>query len=211
MRSGVTRSRRYSTTLTDTYSLSGQDPPTAPYTAPTSTTRVLPDPHGNSQLNPNGGGNSTSADNTILLAENPTEATTSRTVQVGGYWQIKGAYLTFRTGPTFQIPVTERIKLSIGFGAAMAFVGSTFKTDEEIVVDDVTSPITYVDEKTLQVLLPAFYADADAEYWLTERSGLYLGATYQKSKSFGENLGSESATVNLGTTSGLQSGFTLRF
>ena len=83
--------------------------------------------------------------------------------------------------------------------------------DAEIVVDDVTSPITYVDEKTRQVLLPAFYADADAEYWLTERSGLYLGATYQKSKSFDQNLGSESATVNLGTTSGLQSGFTLRF
>ena len=38
-----------------------------------------------------------------------------------------------------------------------------------------------ISEGARNVLLPAFYADLDAEYWLTERAGFYLGATYQKS------------------------------
>jgi hypothetical protein len=209
------------TTVIDTYSLSGQDPPTAPYTAPTQGTRNLYDGNGNPVLDANGVQKTTTVDTSILLAQNPTRVikqTTDgtpngppTTTQVDGHWQIKGSYFTFRAGPVFQVPVTERLKLSLGFGAAVAFVGSTFKIDEEIVQDDVTAPITYVDEKTRSVLLPAFYVDADAEYWLTERTGLYFGATYQKSKSFEQTLADHSATVDLGSTSGIQSGFTLRF
>jgi hypothetical protein len=209
------------TTVIDTYSLSGQDPPTAPYTAPTQGTRNLYDGNGNPVLDANGVQKTTTVDTSILLAQNPTRVikqTTDgtpngppTTTQVDGHWQIKGSYFTFRAGPVFQVPVTERLKLSLGFGAAVAFVGSTFKIDEEIIQDDVTAPVTYVDEKTRSVLLPAFYADADAEYWLTERTGLYLGATYQKSKSFEQTLADHNATVDLGSTSGIQSGFTLRF
>ena len=65
--------------------------------------------------------------------------------------------------------------------------------------------------KTHSVLLPALYVDADAEYWLTERAGLFLGATYQRSQSFNQDLGGESATVDMGSTSGITSGLTLRF
>ena len=61
------------------------------------------------------------------------------------------------------------------------------------------------------VLLPAFYADLDAEYWLTERAGFYLGATYQRSKPFEQTLGGRTATIDMGTTSGLTTGVTLRF
>jgi hypothetical protein len=61
------------------------------------------------------------------------------------------------------------------------------------------------------VLLPAWYADLDAEYWLTERAGLYLGASYQRCESFNQNLGGESATVDMTSTSGITSGLTLRF
>ena len=209
------------TSLTDTYSLFGQDPPTTPYTAPSTASRNVFDANGKPLLNASGIQQTTSVDTSILLAQNPSRVTTSTvdgtpngaptTVQVSGHWQIKGAYYTFRVGPVFRFPVTERLKLSLGFGGALAYVGSTFKSDEEIEIDDVTSVIANVGEKTRSVLLPAFYADADAEYWLTERSGLYLGATYQRSKSFDQNLGPESATVNLGSTSGIQTGLTLRF
>ena len=208
------------TTLTDVYSLVGQEPPIAPYTAGsgTGTNRNVYDSHGSPILDPNGNTATAPVDTSILLAQSPTRTIsntnadgTPTTVQVNGHWQIKGAYYMFRTGPTFQLPVTERIKLSLSFGGAVAFVGSTFKVDETIDLTDVTSPITNVQEKTRSVLMPAYYVDADAEYWITERAGLYLGATYQGSKSFDQTLGAESATVNLGSSSGVQTGLSLRF
>ena len=199
------------TTLTDTYSLNGQVPPTVPYTAPTTAYRNVFDSNGAPVLGADGSQTTQTVDTSILLAQNPTRTITTRPAQVSGHWQIKGAYYTFRAGPVFQMPVTERLKLSIGFGAGAIVVGSTYKSDQEIVVDDITARIMSIDEKTRTVLLPAFYADADAEYWLTERTGFYLGATYQKSKSFDQTLDASSATVNLGSTSGVQSGLTLRF
>jgi hypothetical protein len=206
------------TTLTDTYSLYGQVPPSMPYTAPTTQSQRLVDSNGAPVLNANGGQATQSTDASILISQNPTRVVSSTNSdgtpaikQVQGHWQIKGAYYTFRFGPMFQVPVTERIKLTFAFGAAASFVGTSYKEDEEIVIDDVIAPITNVQEKTRSVLLPAVFADANAEYWLTERTGFYLGATYQKSKSFNQTLDDSSATVDLGSTSGFQSGFTLRF
>jgi predicted porin len=59
--------------------------------------------------------------------------------------------------------------------------------------------------------LPAWYADAGAEYWLTERAGFYLDATLQRSQSFDQNLGGRTATIDMSSTSGVTSGLTLRF
>jgi hypothetical protein len=203
-------------TLTDVYSLSGQMPPSVPYTAGGSTYRDIYDSHGNPVLNPNGNGQQSTVPTPILLAQDPNlvdpaHRITYTTVQVNGHWQIKGGYYMFRTGPTFQLPVTERIKLSFGFGGAVAFIGSTFKVDETIDITDVLAPITNVQEKTRSLLLPAYYMDADAEYWITERAGLYLGATYQGGKSFNQTLGAETATVDLGSTNGVHTGLSLRF
>jgi hypothetical protein len=201
------------TTLTDVYSLSGQDPPTMPYSAPTSTTQNLYGQNLAPVLGSTGVQQTQSLDTSILLSQFPTRlATPASTAQVNSHLEIKGAYYTFRVGPMFQIPVTERIKLSVSFGVAAVFAGTTYKEDEELVIDDVIAPITNVQEKTRSVLLPAVFADANAEYWLTERTGFYLGATYQKSKSFNQSLDDgSSATINMSSTSGLQSGFTLRF
>ena len=203
------------TTLTDVYALNGQLPPTMPYTAPTTAYRDIIDPNGLPVLNPDGTQRTVSVDTSTLLGLDPTRTYTHSPAQVQGHWQIKGAYYTFRVGPMFQIPVTERFKLSFGFGAAAAIVGSTYKVDETIELDDATQPVTAlvqnVDEKTRNLLLPAFYADIDAEYWMTERTGFYLGATYQKSKSFDQSLDGRSATIDMGSTSGFTSGLTLRF
>ena len=61
------------------------------------------------------------------------------------------------------------------------------------------------------MLLPGYYADAGAEYWMTERAGFYLGASYQKSGSFDQTLNDRTAKIDLSTTYGVQSGITLRF
>src|SRR5208283_1305237 len=114
------------TTLTDVYSLNGQTPPTNfPITEPNSGTQVIYDQNGQPVLTSSGGVKTTSTDQSILLGLTPTRTIsntnadgTPTTAEVRGVWQIKGAYYTFRLGPVFQLPVTERLKLSLGFGAA---------------------------------------------------------------------------------------------
>lgn len=197
--------------LTDVYSLNGQTPPSAPYTGPQFSSQNLFDANGNPLLNSDGSQQSRTIETTTLLASLPTRTTTLGTTDVKGRWQIKGAYYTLRVGPLLQIPVTERFKLSLGAGAALAYVGSRYVVDETLVIDETTSPLETIEEKEHSMFLPAFYADADAEYWVTERTGFYVGASYQKSGSFDQTLNDRTAKIDLNTTYGVQSGITLRF
>jgi predicted porin len=80
-----------------------------------------------------------------------------------------------------------------------------------IEVDNVSAPLADVETKTHSVLLPAWYADLGGEYWLTERTGFYVDATYQGSEAFNQNLGGRTATIDLSSASGIMSGLTLRF
>jgi hypothetical protein len=204
------------TTLTDVYSLNGQIPPeNFPATQPTPATTTIYDSNGQPVK-------SVSGDQSQLLASTPTRTivnsttnangtTSPTTTEVQGNWQIKGAYYTFRLGPMFQFPVTERLKLNLDFGAAAVLVGSTYTSNEMALVANVVTLVTNSQVKTHTVLLPAWYIDADAEYWLTERAGFYLGASYQKCQSFNQQLAGESATIDMSSTSGLTSGITLRF
>ena len=208
------------TTLTDIYSLYGQAPPTSfPNTEPTSSSQPVYDSNGQAKLSSTGQPMTTKVDSSVLLSQQPISSITSNTnadgkpaeATVRGKWQIKGAYYSFRFGPLFELPVTERLKLTLRVGGAALFVASDYTADEVILVDNVSAPLADVETKTHSVLLPGWYADAGAEYWLTERTGFYLDATYQKSQAFNQNLGGRTATIDLSSTSGITSGLTLRF
>jgi hypothetical protein len=198
-------------TLTDVYSLNGQTAPTAPYTAPTTSGESVYDANGNPVVDSDGTPVLKSIDTSVLLGALPTRTTVTGTADVKGHWQIKGAYYTFRIGPMFEVPITERLKLSLGAGAALAYVGSRYVVNEEILLDETTSALATSEERQHSVLLPTYYADADAEFWLTERTGFFLGASYQKSGSFDQTLGGRTAKIDLSTSYGFQSGITLRF
>jgi hypothetical protein len=202
------------TTVTDVFSLNGQGVPdttTLPYSGFNSSTVNVVDANGNSVLNADGTLATKTQETSLLLGRFPTRTTTTSTADVKGDWHLKGAYYMFRVGPLFQIPITERLKLSLGIGGALAYVGTDYTADEEIDLTEVTSTVQTAEISHRNSLLPAFYADANAEYWLTERTGVYLGATYQRSRSFDQTLGGRTATVDLGTTSGVSTGITLRF
>jgi hypothetical protein len=200
------------TSTTDVYALNGQAVPAVPYTGPTYGSQNVLDANGNPVLNSDGSIQTQSVETTTLLSSLPARTTTTSTTDVQGHWQIKGAYYTFRVGPLFQIPITERLKFSLGAGAAVAYVGINFIVQETLVdLVDVTSSVDTVEQKQHGIFLPAYYADADAEYWLTERTGFFLGANYQKSGSFDQTLNERTAKIDLSTTYGVQSGITLRF
>jgi hypothetical protein len=199
------------TTVTDTYSLYGQAVPTAPYTAPSSSSQQVLDANGNPVLGTDGSVQTVSTDTSTLLGSQPSRTTTTSQTNVNGQWEIKGSYYTFRVGPVFKIPITERLKLSLGAGVGMIYIGTTYIAQESVDLTDVATPLQELDQSTHSVARPAYYGDADAEYWLTERSGFYLGATYQKSGNYDQTVGGRTAQIDLGSTYGLQSGITLRF
>jgi hypothetical protein len=199
------------TAVTDVYPLYGQTAPTAPYTGPSYTTRTVLDANGNPVLDSTGTAQTESVESSTVLGTDPTRTTVTSQADVRGHWEIKGAYYTFRVGPLIKLPITERLKLSLSAGAALAYVGTRYTVEEAVDLTDVSTELTSGGENSRSVLLPAYYADANAEYWLTERSGLFLGASFQKSGSFDQTVGGRTAQIDLGSSYGVQSGITLRF
>jgi hypothetical protein len=203
------------TTLTDVYSLNGQAPPiTFPTTQSGTGTQLEYDSNNQPKFDPTGAQKTTTVDNGLLLSQQPipgSSTTTTTQALVHGQWQVKGAYYSFRIGPLFEMPLTERLRLTIRVGGAALVVGSTYTAAEDLYIDNVNPHIAIVETKTHTVVLPAWYADAGAEYWLTERAGFYLDATLQRSQSFDQNLGGRTATIDMSSTSGVTSGLTLRF
>jgi hypothetical protein len=199
------------TTVTDTYPLYGQPAPAAPYSAPTFTSQSVLDANGNPVLGSDGTPQTKSVEDSTMLGDQPTRTTTTSPTDVKGHWEIKGAYYTFRVGPLLKVPITERLKLSFGAGAAVNYIGTSYIAQESVDLTDVSNPLLANDVSTRSLLLPAYYANANAEYWMTERTGFYLGAMFQKSGSYDQTVVDRTASIDLGSAYGFQSGITLRF
>src|SRR5690606_5414068 len=100
------------TTTTDYYSLGGQAAPQAPYQGPTS----------------NGGVDTT----TLLWSEllHRQIVTASSLTAVVNEWKLRGAYMTFRAGPTLMLPITKRFSASVSAGGVLVYAGSTYEVKQ---------------------------------------------------------------------------------
>ena len=124
-----------------------------------------------------------------------------------------------RLGPVVRFPVSKNWTISVGAGAAGAFVGTKFTVDEYISLEDVAgNPIRYqssVNEKQSTTeekrFLPGFYADVNIERWLTVRTGVYVGYGYEKLGDYTQHVGGRSAKVDLGADGGFRFGIITRF
>lgn len=205
------------TTLTDLYSLNGQDAPAAPYSAPSAVTAPLVDANGKPFLGSDGSAQSSTRDTTVPLAQDPSERTTTTSTDstsVSNRYHLKGAYFTFRAGPSLSLPIGERFRATVSAGAALVYAGTTYT-----VLQDFTPPtgelITSGVERSEANFLPGLYADANLEVTLTERAGAFLGVAYQNSGSFDQGI--REGNVNYGTKvklnnlSGVRMGLNVRF
>jgi len=199
------------TTVTDVYPLYGQAVPTAPYSAPSYTSQTVLDANGNPVLGSDGSAQTVSVDSSTLLGSQPTRTTTTSPTTVNGHWEIRGGYYSIRLGPMLKVPITERLKVSLDVGAALNYIGTQYTAEESVDLTDVNTPLQVTAVTNHSLAMPAYFADANAEYWLTERTGLYLGASVQKSGSYDQVDFGRTANIDLGSAYGFQSGITLRF
>jgi hypothetical protein len=134
---------------------------------------------------------------------------------------LRGAYITFRAGPTLFVPISERFSASFSAGAVLVYAGSsyevsqTFKpeTGDEIGLDP-TQPLL---ASTTSKLLPGFYADANLQFTLTDTAGFYFGGIYQSSGDYDQEvetpdgLSKYTARVDLSKLQGIRAGVTFKF
>lgn len=205
------------TTVTDLYSLYGQVVPDAPYTAPSSSTTTVLDASGNAVLNEDGSTQTLTTDTTVLLGNAPASRTASvatNSTSVVNHWKLKGAYYTFRAGPTVLVPIFSRLRASLSIGGAMVYAGTNY-TVTQTYTPEIGADISDTSTSATSRLLPGYYADATLQFDLTDRAGFYAGAVFQSAGTYSQNLESTTAhystKVDLANQQGLRAGMSIRF
>lgn len=199
------------TTLTDLYYLYGAKPPGEGYSGPVTSSGTV--------TLPSGGTQSVSYDSSTFISANPANrsySTVSTNEYVTNIYQVKGAYATFRAGPTIYIPIANRLRASVSFGPALVAIGTDFLIEEQFVPYTGDSVIDDHRDHTDR-LLPGFYVDANLELLLTPRAALYAGGSFQSTGSYNQSVVDASTSTNYTTKidltnlSGLRAGMNIRF
>jgi len=206
------------TTTTDIYSLFGASVPTSlPYTAPSSAEQNVVDASGNTVLNDDGSTRTETVDTTTLLGNEPLSRSVTSSAEearVMNTWKVKGAYYTFRAGPTVSMSLTPSFRATVSAGVSLVYSGSTYTVIQELTPptgDTITSTVS----SSQNHFLPGYYADANVEWWLSETAGFYAGAVYQNNGNFTQTVKTDTADystkVDLSSLAGLRAGLNIRF
>ncbi len=205
---------------------------TTPYSSPSSKSITVVDSAGNAVLNDDGSTQTVTTDTTVLLGSQPANRTTATVVNsatVTNRWKLKGAYYTFRAGPTVWVPVTKRFRFSFSAGVAMVVAGTYYEVTQSFTPDlgaeitdappasASTSGYSYNNTNTSSVykFLPGYFAEAALQFDLTDRTGFYAGAAFQSTGTFDQKLQTDTLNyltkVDLSRQQGLRAGMTVRF
>ena len=141
------------------------------------------------------------------------ESTVHTADQVTDQWHVRGAYFTFRAGAKITVPITNRFHFSVSTGPALVYVGTTFSVTQTINTTSINTSSKVTDG--FSTVLPAYFADADMEYWLTDRTGFYAGAVYQTSTGYSQTIRSENGSfrtrIEFGDQEGVRMGLSFKF
>jgi len=213
------------TTLTDTYvpNLNGGTslPTSVPYTAPSFKQIPSVDANGNPVYDSTGTQIIDYVETTIYMGNVPLNRTiTTSTGVISNHWELKGAYFTFKIGPSISYLVTDRLRLTFGAGASIVLSGATFDVTSTF-QPDVGGALTSDDTSDLLKFLPGYYAEAELQYDFSDKAGFYAGVEYQDNGSYTQtsNLNdiytgssaSYKALINLSSLEGFRMGLTFKF
>ncbi len=149
-----------------------------------------------------------------------------RMVNVHTDLQLKGAYFLMRLGPTFRYRFNDTYAVSGTVGLAQAWVGTTYRVDEVFnnssdvfnpngtaaPLSSATEDFRSTEENATHKFVPGIYGELNFEYWVTERTGFYLGVTQQTMRDYSQKpLSGRTVKVDLGSTSGWKIGIMTRF
>lgn len=184
-------------TVTDYYSLGGQAAPAAPFTGPIYS--------GSVDITPLLGSD--------VLHRDP-EAFSVGTVSSS--WKLRGAYVTFRGGATLLVPFSSRFSALLSAGAVVVYAGSTYDVTQSFKPNTGDTLSEFISDGD-SAILPGYFVDASLQYTMNETSGLYLGAVYQSSGDYTQDVtspdGSSKYTtrIDLSKLQGIRAGVSFKF
>jgi hypothetical protein len=112
------------------------------------------------------------------------------------------------------VPITEKFSASVSGGPALVYVGTKFSVNQTL-TPPTGSPITSTVSDDYNTVLPAYFADADIEYTLTDTTNLYLGAVFQSCMSYNQSIrspdGNYTDKVDFGNQEGVRGGISFKF
>ncbi|HMD60514.1 MAG TPA: hypothetical protein VKG78_03735, partial [Opitutaceae bacterium] len=206
------------TTITDTYDLFGQVPPSPPYASPNNISQTVVNSSGQTVSGTSGTSSTQLANQTILLGNAPINRTISTSIVTAeNRYFIEGAYYTLRIGPTLIMPIGSHFKLTVSAGPDLIYSGSELNVLENLLVDeDVNKPLTDLYQKENTKILPGYYMAVDLRYDLTESAGFYVGSLYQGGGGYSQSVSSGGADsystrIDFSNQEGVKGGFTFRF
>jgi hypothetical protein len=193
-------------TLSDVYQLFG-NAPLAPYLAPTF--ENLFDDVGNLVLEDG-------VETTVPLQDVTADrrySTTPDGALVDGEYELTGAYYSMRIGPQLRAHINDSFAVVASAGLLGAYVGTDYNVTETLDMGayDINNPITITETAEHTELLLGYYAEVALEYWLTERTSIFLGAAYESIDDYMQALRGRTAFVQIGENLVLRVGLITRF
>ncbi|HEY0969005.1 MAG TPA: hypothetical protein VGD88_16560 [Opitutaceae bacterium] len=162
-------------------------------------------------------------DTTTLLANRPesrVEETFEGGAEIDGFWQVKGASMSIRTGPWMRWQPAEKFSLRLSAGGVITWLGLQMRYDERLVAangrlisDSTSTLIQEIDETESQSYgVGGLFTGLDAEWWLTRRTGFFGSAYYEQfSKEGTISAGERGAEIEISSGVGVRFGITTRF
>jgi hypothetical protein len=204
------------TTVTDTYDLFGQVPPSAPFSSPNTITQTVFG-QGSTVTGTSGASTATqTATQTILLGNQPIgRDTTVTAIDTTNRYFTEGAYYTLRVGPTIVIPISSKFSLNASAGPALIYSGETMNVLEDLYITTGEEYFQLYQHENTHIL-PGYYVDVNLEYQFTDTAGFYVGSIWQGAGSFTQTVASGVGTeytsrVDFGSQEGVKGGMTVRF
>jgi hypothetical protein len=116
-------------------------------------------------------------------------------------------------GPEIRSHISEKLAVTAGAGFLGVYVGSDFSVTETLDLDGYPtfSTIQVNATENMTDLIAGFYAEATIEYWITQRTGFFFGATFESVDDFLQTFGGRTASVLLGDATVVRFGIIHRF
>jgi hypothetical protein len=183
-----------SSVLTDVYSLGGVHPPTS---APGSDWQYqgiaeVPGP---------------------LIPDEPLrreQGLASGSAQTTGTRRLEASLWAWKLGPWAEVDLCEWSSIVLGGGLAVGWMDATYSWDEQSSVAGLPTQVRRGTEDGSEVLVGG-YLEAALTIRMCRSARFVVGAEYQGLQSFEQTFGNRNASVDLGATWALQTGFQVSF
>ncbi len=154
----------------------------------------------------------------LPLPNGRTDALNASGIDVTGYWQVKGAYMTARFGPYFAWQINRYFALRASAGLTLTILGAQFRFNEKYLVPALNTYLSIDtangrNDSTVTSTL-GYFASGEVEWFMTQRTGFFVGAAYESyTRDLRISMPGTTQTADISASVGavFRSGITTRF